>query len=218
VGAIYDYRVMVMLSPVAATPVMACAAIDRSPDAVTVMTGAPKHLPGVTGHRRIRGEHPADLDPQRRLQVPVLRIDGQVRDQPGCPLACGRQCVIRMPYVRTERLTREPPIPSLSCSVSDLADIYEVPEAARREVACHDAGWERRWEAAWRSGGARVDAPVGDLGQIVTGGCQPWRHFTWRTGQRHRPGLQFLVSTGRHHGSRAWKSSGSCWRWISRAA
>lgn len=28
----------------------------------------------------------------------------------------------------------------------------------------------------------------------------PWRHFTWRTGQRHRPGLQFLVSTGRHHG------------------
>jgi len=41
---------------------------------------------------------------------------------------------------------------------------------------------------------------VSDLGQILAGGCQPWRHFTWRTRQRHRPGLQFLVSTGRHHG------------------
>jgi hypothetical protein len=34
----------------------------------------------------------------------------------------------------------------------------------------------------------------------LAGGCQPWRHFGWRTRQRHRPGLQFLVSTGRHHG------------------
>lgn len=41
---------------------------------------------------------------------------------------------------------------------------------------------------------------VSDLGQVLAQGSQPWRHFTWRTGQRHRPGLQFLVSTGRHHG------------------
>jgi hypothetical protein len=39
-----------------------------------------------------------------------------------------------------------------------------------------------------------------DLGLVAAGGCVPWRHFTWRTGQRHRPGLQYLVSTGRHHG------------------
>lgn len=39
-----------------------------------------------------------------------------------------------------------------------------------------------------------------DLGQVLGGECQPWRRFTWRTGQRHRPGLAFLVSTGRHHG------------------
>lgn len=26
------------------------------------------------------------------------------------------------------------------------------------------------------------------------------RRFSWRSGQRHRPGLQYLVSTGRHHG------------------
>jgi hypothetical protein len=42
--------------------------------------------------------------------------------------------------------------------------------------------------------------PVRDLGVVAAGGCVPWRHFTWRTGQRHRPGLQYLVSTGRHHG------------------
>jgi hypothetical protein len=41
---------------------------------------------------------------------------------------------------------------------------------------------------------------VRDLGLVAAGDCVPWRHFTWRTGQRHRPGLQFLVSTGRHHG------------------
>jgi hypothetical protein len=41
---------------------------------------------------------------------------------------------------------------------------------------------------------------VRDLGLVAAGGCVPWRHFTWRTGQRHRPGLQYLVSTGRHHG------------------
>ena len=30
--------------------------------------------------------------------------------------------------------------------------------------------------------------------------AQPVRRFTWSTRQRHRPGLQFMVSTGRHHG------------------
>jgi len=29
----------------------------------------------------------------------------------------------------------------------------------------------------------------------------PIRCFSWQRGQRHRPGLQFLVSTGRHHGA-----------------
>ncbi|MET8542794.1 hypothetical protein ABZW03_19380 [Kitasatospora sp. NPDC004799] len=29
---------------------------------------------------------------------------------------------------------------------------------------------------------------------------RPVRRFTWRTGQLHRPGLEYLVSSGRHHG------------------
>ena len=31
-------------------------------------------------------------------------------------------------------------------------------------------------------------------------GADPIRAFSWRRGQRHRPGLEYLVSTGRHHG------------------
>lgn len=33
------------------------------------------------------------------------------------------------------------------------------------------------------------------------------RHFTWRRGRRHRPGLQFLTSTGRHHGAESLEES-----------
>ncbi len=82
--------------------------------------------------------------------------------------------------------------------MDDLADVFEIPEEARRELAC-GAAWEGRWVVSWRRGGTRADLPVCDLGLVAAGGCVPWRHFTWRTGQRHRPGLQFLVSTGRHH-------------------
>jgi hypothetical protein len=90
-------------------------------------------------------------------------------------------------------------VPSPSCGMTDLADAYEIPEAARRALACGE-GWEGRWEAGWRRDGAVSCGRVSDLGEVLAGGCRPWRHFTWRAGQRHRPGLQFLVSTGRHHG------------------
>lgn len=39
-----------------------------------------------------------------------------------------------------------------------------------------------------------------DMASVPLAGSEPVRRFTWRAGQRHRPGLQFLVSTGRHHG------------------
>jgi hypothetical protein len=35
---------------------------------------------------------------------------------------------------------------------------------------------------------------------VPLAGWVPARPFTWRRGQRHRPGLQFMVSTGRLHG------------------
>lgn len=42
--------------------------------------------------------------------------------------------------------------------------------------------------------------PVRDLGSLSMVGRQPVRRFSWRRGQRHRSGLQYLTSTGRHHG------------------
>lgn len=39
-----------------------------------------------------------------------------------------------------------------------------------------------------------------DLAGEPMAGIDPVRVFSWHRGQRHRPGLAFLVSTGRHHG------------------
>ena len=39
-----------------------------------------------------------------------------------------------------------------------------------------------------------------DLASMPAAGAEPVRRFAWHARQRHRPGLQFLVSTGRHHG------------------
>jgi hypothetical protein len=61
-------------------------------------------------------------------------------------------------------------------------------------------GWVRRWSVKWKVAGAEVIRPVRDMGSIPVAGCEPVRAFYWRTTQRHRPGLAFLVSTGRHHG------------------
>jgi hypothetical protein len=45
-----------------------------------------------------------------------------------------------------------------------------------------------------------VVCPVRDLASMPVEGARPVRRFSWRTSQFHRPGLQYLVSTGRHHG------------------
>ncbi|THA74894.1 TnsA-like heteromeric transposase endonuclease subunit [Streptomyces sp. A0592] len=61
-------------------------------------------------------------------------------------------------------------------------------------------GWQRRWITSWRVGGGSVAWPVSDMGSAPVGSSSPVRGFTWRARQGHRPGLQFMVSTGRHHG------------------
>jgi hypothetical protein len=62
------------------------------------------------------------------------------------------------------------------------------------------AGWQRRWSVTWRISGDEVCYPLGELAQSVVGGLGPMRWFSWRRDQRHRPGLEYLVSTGRLHG------------------
>ena len=46
-----------------------------------------------------------------------------------------------------------------------------------------------------------VMTSVSSLRTTVTeSGARPVRRFSWRTSQRHRPGLEYMVTTGRHHG------------------
>lgn len=72
------------------------------------------------------------------------------------------------------------------------------PEA--QEPLVLEPGWSKHWTSLWKFSGAEVVAPVRDLGSMRPGGCEPVRRFSWRTTQHHRPGLQYMVSTGRHHG------------------
>ncbi|MDQ7907607.1 TnsA-like heteromeric transposase endonuclease subunit [Phytohabitans sp. ZYX-F-186] len=74
----------------------------------------------------------------------------------------------------------------------DLHDVRGAVDVGR--------GWTSRWTAVWRYAGDEVVCPVRALDSMPVAGCEPVRRFSWRRGQRHRPGLQFLVSTGRHHG------------------
>ncbi|MBB5778700.1 TnsA-like heteromeric transposase endonuclease subunit [Nonomuraea jabiensis] len=69
-----------------------------------------------------------------------------------------------------------------------------------RESLALGEGWPRRWTTHWRFEGGPVVCPIRDLATMPIQGAQPVRRFSWRTSQSHRPGLQFMVSTGRHHG------------------
>ncbi len=89
---------------------------------------------------------------------------------------------------------------SHSCGWEEL----RLPDAAddeftTAELSC-GSGWTSRWTACWRLSGAEVTCAVRDLASMPMAGAEPVRRFAWQARQRHRPGLQFLVSTGRHHG------------------
>ncbi|MEU9302325.1 TnsA-like heteromeric transposase endonuclease subunit [Streptomyces sp. NPDC048269] len=91
------------------------------------------------------------------------------------------------------------PVWSHSCSLRDLVAPYTIDPAA---VESLDAGpgWPRRWTARWKTEKADVICPVQELASVPAVASVPVRGFTWRAGQRHRPGLQYLLATGRMHG------------------
>lgn len=72
-------------------------------------------------------------------------------------------------------------------------------EAGRAELDLR-AGWTRRWSVAWRQGRIEASVSVQELLVAPLTAIDPVRGFAWHRAQRHRPGLQFMVSTGRHHG------------------
>lgn len=101
---------------------------------------------------------------------------------------------------------REPNVPvcrgplwSHRCGWEEL--LVPVPVDVGRRGLDLDEEWPRRWTVTWRAGREEVSCSVRDLARVPLTGGEPIRWFSWRRGQRHRPGLEFLVSTGRHHGA-----------------
>ena len=85
------------------------------------------------------------------------------------------------------------------CGLDELFLAYGTGDTERGRLALQ-AGWPHRWTATWRSAGGEVTCAARDLDSVPLDGCKPVRRFSWRRRQRHRPGLQFMVSTGRLHG------------------
>jgi len=79
--------------------------------------------------------------------------------------------------------------------------LVPVSVAAGRAGLELGEGWSGRWTVTWKAGGDLVSCSVRELVQTPVVDGDPIRCFRWRRDQGHRPGLQFLVSTGRHHGA-----------------
>ncbi|MFK0190570.1 TnsA-like heteromeric transposase endonuclease subunit [Kitasatospora sp. NPDC090308] len=92
-----------------------------------------------------------------------------------------------------------PVIRSDSCELDALFVPHPEDGPVQGELDLAE-GWRRRWVTSWQVGGGSVAWPVGEVGSVPLGSAAPVRGFTWRARQGHRPGLQFMVSTGRHHG------------------
>ncbi|MET9399230.1 TnsA-like heteromeric transposase endonuclease subunit [Kitasatospora sp. NPDC002965] len=80
-----------------------------------------------------------------------------------------------------------------------LIEPYGSDGAFRHQLAL-DEGWPRRWVTTWLFDGDQVVWPVRNIESVPVLATQPMRRFTWRARQMHRPGLEFMVSTGRQHG------------------
>ena len=76
------------------------------------------------------------------------------------------------------------PVPSTDASGVDLEE-----------------GWPDRWLVTRRVDGDEISCTVRDLSRMPGTDGGPVRWFSWQRAQGHRPGLQYLVSTGRHHGA-----------------
>lgn len=91
------------------------------------------------------------------------------------------------------------PVRSDRCGLEELFLSYETGDAERGRLAL-GPGWPQQWTATWQVPNGDGVSLVRDLGPVPVAGCEPVRRFSWGRRQRHRPGLQFMVSTGRVHG------------------
>ncbi|MFF4849316.1 TnsA-like heteromeric transposase endonuclease subunit [Streptomyces sp. NPDC001194] len=86
-----------------------------------------------------------------------------------------------------------------ACTLEDLA-VLCVGFTDYAYALDLDEKWPVRWTTTWKFGRTPVTSPVRDLDKVDLRRSVPVRRFTWRTDQFHRPGLEYLMSTDRHHG------------------
>jgi hypothetical protein len=91
-------------------------------------------------------------------------------------------------------------VASDTCGWEELLAPGPAGLAGAREALVLGQGWARAWTTRWKLADGPVTCPVRDLAAMPLRGAQPVRRFSWRTSQSHRPGLQYMVGTGRHHG------------------
>src|SRR6266700_4926387 len=96
-------------------------------------------------------------------------------------------------------MSKAVPVRSDRCGLDELFLSYEPGDAESARLAL-GPGWTRQWTATWQVPGGDEVSLVRDLGPVPVAGCEPVRRFSWGRRQRHRPGLQLMVSTGRVHG------------------
>jgi hypothetical protein len=92
------------------------------------------------------------------------------------------------------------PLPSDTCRLTDLLEPFYRVLDKDRDCLDLSKGWVSRWTAIVKTTGTKTALPCRDLADAPTGSLEPVRRFSWRTSQRHRPGLACMVSTGRLHG------------------
>jgi len=98
------------------------------------------------------------------------------------------------PHVRTPGLS----LPSSTAAWDDLVTLDST--AREREfLPPQTTASVRAMTVTTRQGDQAVTVSATDRGDGLFDSADPWRHMSWRTTQRNRPGLEYLVSTGRHH-------------------
>jgi hypothetical protein len=91
-------------------------------------------------------------------------------------------------------------VASDTCGWEEMLGRASAGLSGAREALVLGPGWTRAWTTRWKFEDGPAACPVLDLAAMPLRGARPVRRFSWRTSQSHRPGLQYMVSTGRHHG------------------
>lgn len=113
------------------------------------------------------------------------------------------------PYVAESPCSERPPVPPrvrtpglpLASASAGWDDLVTLDSTARERefLPPQTTASVRAMTVTTRQGDQAVTVGATDRMDGLFASADPWRHMAWRTAQRNRPGLEYLVSTGRHH-------------------